>query len=187
MSSNNKSSKTFLKTKKVIFFDADGTLWYPIKTKHTVKPHWLYKDKSIKNYHKHLMLIPTVETTLEKLKRMGVITIILSTHPHEEKEAYRVLHGKVQHFKLKELFTEVHATRMYYESKGEFIVSILKRLHIPKSKAVMIGDNYVWDYKPIKAIGVDAILIESDYMKKDKRLKTIKKLSDLFNYIKIEV
>jgi FMN phosphatase YigB (HAD superfamily) len=48
----------------------------------------------------------------------------------------------------------------------------------------MIGDNYPWDYKPARDIGVDALLLESDYMKKDKRIKTIRKLSDIFDYIK---
>lgn len=58
-----------MKNKAIIFFDGDGTLWYPIKTKHTVKPHWLYSDKSIKNPHHYLMLIPTVESTLKKLRK----------------------------------------------------------------------------------------------------------------------
>jgi magnesium-dependent phosphatase-1 len=169
-----------MKNKAIIFFDGDGTLWYPIKTKHTVKPHWLYKDTSIKDCHPHLILIPTVENTLKKLKKMGIATVILSTHPHEKDEAYKIINKKVKYFNLAELFTEVHATREYYESKGEYITEILKRLNIPKTKALMIGDNYLWDYKPARKIGVDALLVESDYMKKDKRIKTIKKLSDLF-------
>ncbi|MFZ2303982.1 MAG: HAD-IIIC family phosphatase [Minisyncoccia bacterium] len=178
------TTKIVLKTKKIIFFDGDGTLWYPIKTKYTEKPHWLYKDKSIKNHHEHLMVIPTVESTLRKLKKVGVLTVVLSTHPHEIDEAYKIIDKKVKHFNLKELFTEVHATREYHESKGEYIVEILKKLNIPKTQALMIGDNYAWDYKPARDIGVDALLMQSDYMKKDKRLKTIKKLSDLFDYIK---
>lgn len=169
------------KEKKIIFFDADGTLWYPAKTKHTVLPHWIYLDKSIKDKHPHLMLIPTVENTLRKLKKLGIITVILSTHPHEKEEAYRLLNKKVKHFKIEELFTEVHATREYHKSKGEYIQEILTRLKIPKTKALMVGDNYKWDYKPARDIGVDALLVESDYMKKDKRLKTIKKLSDLLD------
>jgi FMN phosphatase YigB (HAD superfamily) len=43
----------------------------------------------------------------------------------------------------------------------------------------MVGDNYVYDYKPARDIGVEALLVESDYMKKDKKLKTVKRLSDL--------
>ncbi len=175
--------KDGLKNKKIIFFDGDGTLWYPHKTKYTEKPHWVYKDKSITNYREHLVIIPTVESTLKKLKKMGIITIVLSTHPHEIEEAYEIINDKVKHFNLNGLFTEVHATREYHESKGEYIVDILKRLSIPKSKALMVGDNYLWDYKPAKNVGVDAVLIKSDYMNKDNRLKTIKKLSDILDYV----
>ncbi len=172
-----------MKTKTIIFFDGDGTLWYPIKTKHTVKPHWIYNDKSIKDPHPHLMLIPTVESTLRKLKKMGILIVILSTHPHEKVEAYKLINKKVKYFNLEELFTEVHATREHHASKGEYITEILKRLNIPKTKALMIGDNYPWDYKPARSIGVDALLVESEYMKKDKRLKVLRKFSDLLNYL----
>lgn len=166
-----------------MFFDADGTLWYPKKTKHTVLPHWLYLDKSIKNHHPHLTLIPGVEKILTRLKKMGIITVILSTHPHEIDEAYKILNKKVRYFKLEDLFTEVHATREYYESKGEYIIEILKRLKIPKTKALMVGDNYKYDYKPARLVGIDALLVESDYMKKDKRLKVVKNIEDILKII----
>lgn len=169
--------------KKIIFFDADGTLWYPIKTKHTIKPHWLYKDKSIKDYHSHLMLIPGVLSTLKKLKKKGVITVILSTHPHEKEEAYKIISKKVEYFGLEDFFTEVHATREYYESKGEYITEILKKFKIPKTKALMVGDNYLWDYKPVKSVGIDALLVESKYMKNDKRIKKLKNFSDLVHFV----
>lgn len=169
-----------MKHKTIIFFDGDGTLWYPEKTKHTVKPHWIYKDATIKDCHQHLILISVVESTLKKLKKRGVITVILSTHPHEKDEAYKIINKKVRHFNLEELFTEIHATREYYDSKGEYITEILKRYNIPKTKALMIGDNYLWDYRPARKIGIDALLVESCYMKKDKRIKTIKKLPGLF-------
>ena len=37
--------------KKIIFFDGDGTLWYPKETKHKRNPVWIYKDKTIKYYN----------------------------------------------------------------------------------------------------------------------------------------
>ena len=172
-----------LKPKRIIFFDADGTLWYPIKTKHTVLPHWLYLDKTINDYHKHLTLLPTAETTLRKLKELGIKTIILSTHPHKKEEAYSILGKKVKHFKLEDFFTEVHATREYHKSKGEYIIKILKKLKIPKSRALMIGDNYLWDYKPARDVGVDALLMKTDYMKRDKRLKVIGKLEEIIKFL----
>lgn len=174
--------------KEIIFFDGDGTLWYPKKTKYREKPHWIYlSEESKDNYCEHLTLIPTVLTTLKKLKKLGVIVILLSTHPHPPKEADVVINHKVSHFKLTELFHEIHATREFHDSKGEFIVKILKKRGIPKNKAIMVGDTYRWDYKPAKDVGIDALLMESDYLKKDsqgKRVKnTIKKLNEVLEYI----
>ena len=174
--------------KKIIFFDGDGTLWYPKKTRYKEKPHWVYLlDESEDNHNKHLIMIPTVLNTLKKLKKAGVITILLSTHPHPPKEADNIINNKVAHFKLENLFDEIHATRLHHGSKGEFIVKILNKRAIPKNNALMVGDNCRWDYTPARKVGVDALLIESEYMKKDpqgkKIKKTIKKLSNVLNYI----
>ena len=174
--------------KEIIFFDGDGTLWYPKKTKYQEKPHWIYSlEGTLDDYCGHLIMIPTVLATLKKLKKMKVITVLLSTHPHPPKEADAIIQHKVSHFKLNQLFDEIHATKEFHSSKGEFIVKILKKRGISKNKALMIGDHYHWDYKPARDVGVDALLIESEYMKKDpqgKRVKkTIKKLSDIWNHI----
>ncbi|MEN7982167.1 MAG: HAD hydrolase-like protein [Nanoarchaeota archaeon] len=170
--------------KKIIFFDGDGTLWYPKKTKYTKHPVWLYRDKRFKNHTNHLIIIPSVLSTIRKLKKMGIITIILSTHPQPPKEADVIIQHKIKHFKLKNLFDEVYATKIRQESKGEFILKILKKRKIPKSKALMVGDSYKWDYQSAKKIGVDALLIESEYEPlKSKVKKTIKKLSNIFEHI----
>jgi FMN phosphatase YigB (HAD superfamily) len=51
----------------------------------------------------------------------------------------------------------------------------------------MIGDKYFWDYKSARDVGVDALLIESDYSKddiKDKKIKnTIKRLHEVLDFI----
>ncbi len=173
--------------KKIIFFDGDGTLWYPKTTKHREKPHWIYKAGTTEDHYAQLMLIPTVLQTLKKLKKLGVVTVLLSTHPHPPREADALIHHKVRHFKLSELFDEIHATREFHSSKGEFITKILKKRGIAKKDALMVGDNYHWDYKPARDVGVDALLIESEYMKKDHRGKrinnTIKKLNDILQHI----
>jgi len=174
--------------KKIIFFDGDGTLWYPKKTKYTKHPVWIYKDpKTLKEHTKHLMMIPSVLSTIKRLKNKGIITVILSTHPHPPEEADFIIKNKVKHFKLGNLFDEVHATRDYHESKGEFMLKILKKRKIPKSKALMVGDSYRWDYRSAKVKGIDALLIESEYMHEHPAVKRIKKtiikLSDIFEYI----
>ena len=171
--------------KKIIFFDGDGTLWYPKATKHREKPHWVYRTEGTADDHcQQLMLIPTVLPTLKKLRKFSIVTVLLSTHPHPPKEAEVLLHHKVQHFNLGEFFDEIHATREFHSSKGEFITRILKKRGIAKRDALMVGDNYHWDYRPARMVGIDALLIESDYMSYDplgKRVKkTIKRLSDIF-------
>lgn len=177
-----------MRNKKIIFFDGDGTLWYPKKTKYQEKPHWIYSlDGTLDDYCDHLIMIPTVLATLRKLKKQEIITVLLSTHPHPPDEADTIIQHKVLHFKLSQLFDEIHATREVHTSKGEFIVEILKKRGIPKNKALMIGDNYRWDYKSAKDVGVDALLIESDYMKNDRQRKrvkkTIKKMNEILNHI----
>jgi FMN phosphatase YigB (HAD superfamily) len=177
-----------MKNKKIIFFDGDGTLWYPKKTKRQEKPHWVYKlGGTLDEQCEHLMMIPTVLATLKKLKKLGIVTILLSTHPHPPKEADAIINHKTSHFDLHNLFDEIHATRENRGSKGEFILRILKERGIAKNKALMIGDSYHWDYKPAKNVGIDALLIESEYQKKDpqgKKVKnTIKKLSEVLMHI----
>lgn len=178
-----------MKNKKIIFFDGDGTIWYPKSTKRKKAPHWIYSDEKIGNkYLEHLILTPSALTTLERLKKLGIILVLLSTHPQPPKEADILLEGKVRHLKLEKIFDEFYSSRDYPEGKGELIVKILKKKHIPKSRALMIGDSYRFDYLSAKKVGVDALLIKSEYMKhppRGKKIeKTISELKDLFKIIK---
>ena len=168
--------------KKIIFFDGDGTLWYPKKTKYTKHPVWLYKDSRFKNHTNHLIMTPTSLSTIKKLRKMGIITIILSTHPHPPKEADAIIQHKVKHFKLKDFFDEVYATNADPKDKGKIILKILSKRKIPKSKALMVGDSYKWDYDSAKRVGVDALLINSEYESVEVK-RTIKKLNEIFEYI----
>ena len=70
--------------------------------------------------------------TAEKLKKMDIITVLLSTHPHPPEEADSIINHKVKHFKLNKFFNEIHATRKYHGSKGEFIAGILKATSLLK-------------------------------------------------------
>ena len=166
-----------VKNKEIIFFDGDGTIWYPKSTKREKAPHWIYSDKEIgNNYLEHLVLVPSILTTLKKLKKLGLFLILLSTHPHPPKEADILLKGKVKHFKLENIFDEFYTSRDYPEGKGELILKVLKKKHISKSKALMIGDSYRYDYLSAKRVGVDALLIESKYMKHPPRGRRIQKI-----------
>lgn len=155
-----------MKIKEIIFFDGDGTLWYPKQTKRKIAPHWVYSDPQIGDAYKdHLVLIPSVLATLKKLKKQGVMLIMISTHPHPRKEADVILDDKIRHFKLDTIFDEIYTARNYREGKGEVILSVLRKNGIPKSRALMVGDSYRFDYLSARRIGVDALLIKSEYMR----------------------
>ena len=51
----------------------------------------------------------------------------------------------------------------------------------------MMGDNYRWDYVPARDVGIDALLMDSDYLKRDRQgrrvRKTLKRLDDVLQYI----
>lgn len=177
-------------TKKIIFFDADGTLWYPHATKRTRGPVWLYLDEELKHsYLEHMSLTPQAVETLQALREHGIITVILSTHPHEPEEAARRLEEKVRYFTLEELFDEVYATPEYHEAKGEKIVEILERLNLSKTDALMVGDSYKWDYVSAQNVGVDAVLINSDYHQEKKHEEpadiVIDDLEELLNLLEL--
>lgn len=158
-----------MKIKSIIFFDGDGTLWYPKKTKHTVAPHWVYSDTAIgRRYLEHMTLTPSALAALKGLKKSGIKLIVLSTHPHSRKEADIILGNKIRHFKLTRIFDAIYSARNYQAGKGEKIIEILKKMNVPKSKALMVGDNYFWDYLSAKRVGVDALLIKSDYLRKPR-------------------
>ncbi len=174
--------------KKIIFFDGDGTLWYPRKTKYNEGPWWIYKLTGDHKAHtNHLMMIPGVLQVLKKLRKKGIVTIILSTHPHPPKTADEVINHKVKHFKLTNLFDEVYATREFHKSKGEFMLKILKERNISKKYALMIGDSYFWDYKSARDVGIDAFLINTDYNKQYPNVKRIKNkienMKEIFSHL----
>ncbi len=173
-----------MKSKKIIFFDGDGTIWYPKSTKRTKAPHWIYSDKKIgNNYLEHLILVPLALNTLKKLKKLGLVLILISTHPHPKKEADILLKEKVNHFKLESIFDEFYTSRDYHEGKGEIIQKLLKQKHIPKSKALMVGDSYGYDYLSARKVGVDALLIESEYVKHLPKGKVIKGIENIIEIL----
>lgn len=167
----------FKNKKKIIFFDGDGTIWYPRSSRRKKAPHWIYSDKNIgDNYLKHLILTPSALVSLKKLKKQGIILVLLSTYPHIPKEADILQKAKIKHFKLEEIFDDFYTSRDKQEGKGKAIVRILHKKHISKSQALMVGDSYRFDYLSAKKVGVDALLIKSDYMKHSPRGKKIQKI-----------
>src|SRR3989344_2912729 len=174
--------------KKIIFFDGDGTLWYPKKTKRNHPPHWIYLHPETKdNAEQHLAITPTTYHTLKHLKKRGITLICISTSPKNKKEANRLLKRKIRLFKLSTFIDEAHSTRTHKQAKPEIITKILKKKGIAKKDALMIGDTYAWDYKPVNDSKVDTLLIDSKYKKhpKNKEIsqRTIKNLRGLLKHL----
>lgn len=177
---------------KIVFFDGDGTLWYPKATQHTKKPHWIYSDLSkTHDYKHHLILTPNVKSTLYELRKRKILTVVVSTHPQKPKVADVILREKVTHFGLEDLFDEVHTARNVVTGKGDVIVKVLERLGIPKKSAIMIGDSYRWDYMAAKKVGVKGLIMDTRYLSEYAKTypgagrikRKIKTVGDVFSYI----
>ena len=172
-----------LKNKKIVFLDGDGTIWYPEKTKREIKPHWIYKDEKIgEDFLHHLVLIPSVTETLWKLKKAGMVLILVSTHPHSQDVADVLLKNKVVHFQLEELFDEIYTARDYPDGKGEIVDTVLKSRGIAPTQGILVGDSYKYDYLSAKKVGVEAILMNSDYL--DTEGTTVEKITDFNDLLK---
>lgn len=169
-----------IQNKKIIFFDGDGTIWYPKETKRSKSPYWIYGDTNSIKVNKasisHLILSNTALATIEKLKQKNVKLILLSTHPHPSKIARKVLNMKITHLGIPDIFDEIIPTDGRIEAKGEEMLKILKRYKIPKVHALMVGDSYRYDYLSAKKAGIDVVLLKSSYLKNPTRGPRIKKL-----------
>ena len=171
---------------KILFFDADGTLWYPKKTKRESNPKWIHRDTTIHDVRKHLMLAPDVFSTLSKLKKTNIKLVVLSVSPLPAKKAKERLVNNLNHFKILKFFDNVYATQVYVESKGEHILKILKRYHLKKSEALMIGDIYAWDFSSASKVGVKCFLFEHRYDPQPHQYNKVKtKLKDFKDILKI--
>ena len=161
--------------KKILFFDADGTLWYPKKTKRNKNPIWIHIElKKIEKIRRGLTLVPGVIKTLRKIKDNGIKMVVLSASPLPPKEAQKRLEGTLNKFGIREFFDEVHATKTYFESKGEYMLKIIKKYGIMKSQALMIGDIYLWDFSSAKKAGIKAVLFEHKYDPKPHHYNKVK-------------
>jgi len=153
--------------KKIIFFDGDGTLWYPKATKRTQKPHWIYHDPATKdNYLEHLELTPKTKEALEILKSKDLYLVVLSAHPQAEDVAAKEIRAKLEYFGLTDLFYAYRSSDgSDPNGKALIILEVLASLGLEKQDALMVGDSYSYDYLVAKSIEVDAFFIENSVSK----------------------
>ena len=181
--------------KTILFFDADGTLWYPKKTRYKEKPWWIYNHPKLKSSDplKHLTLMPHVKETLKKLDDMGLILVLISQLPYNKKVALQRLIRMTKHFDIYKFFDEIRPSyssikKGHPDPKNIAILDVLERRKISKRNALMIGDSYEYDYLAAKSCGIGCVLIYAfKHVKDDKKYKRvhnkIKKLNEVLKYI----
>jgi phosphoglycolate phosphatase-like HAD superfamily hydrolase len=171
--------------KKIIFFDGDGTLWYPKLTKRTKKPHWIYHDEKTKdNYLEHLELTPGTKKVLELLHQKGIYLVVISANPNANEIATREIKERIDHFGLSDLFYSYRASEGSDPlGKVAIILDVIKELNLTKKDALMVGDSYFYDYLAPKGAGIDAFFIENSVSKMPdtppSNIQIIKELDDL--------
>ena len=86
-----------------------------------------------------------------------------------------------------DIFDGFYATNGSPKAKGIKIVSLLKKYKLPKSRALMVGDSYHYDYLSAKSVGVEAVLLRSDYLKHPARgrrpKKIVNEIQDILKFI----
>ncbi|EQD64315.1 haloacid dehalogenase superfamily enzyme, subfamily IA [mine drainage metagenome] len=181
--------------KRIIFFDGDGTLWYPKRTKYNKPPWSVYVDSRTKrNPLKHQTLTPHTLETLKSLKRKGIKLAVISTQPGKyKKDRDAHLHMKLRHFGISRFFDYVEASKVVAnhtkpDAKSVQMLKVLRKAHLPKSSALMIGDLYESDYAQAKKIGIDAVLIDRfEIARSDHRYSRVRKrahdVSGVIKYI----
>ncbi len=175
--------------KKILFFDGDGTLWYPTSTKRTEKPHWIYHNPLTKDNHlEHLSLTPGTRKTLAVFKKKGIYLVVVSANPNPEEQAVKEIKERLDYFKISDLFYSCRASAGDDPNgKVAIILDIIKKLNLTKEDALMVGDSYFYDYLAPKEAGIDALFIENEVSRMPEEiptnLQTIKEVSDLLGIL----
>ena len=122
--------------KRIIFFDGDGTLWYPKATRRTTKPHWVYDDEATRdNYLEHLELTPGTREALVQLKEDGILLAVLSANPHEERIAINEIKDRLDYFGIGNLFYAVRASDgSDPKGKAAIMLEIIANLGLKKTR-----------------------------------------------------
>jgi phosphoglycolate phosphatase-like HAD superfamily hydrolase len=166
--------------KKVVFFDGDGTLWYPKSTLRTQKPHWVYNHPEIDDPRAELIVTPKTITTLKELGARGIRRVLLSSCPLPEEEAITNRIEIAQHVRVHGLLDDVRVAPDRQDGKAEQLQRLLTEFKISPQEALMVGDRCDWDYLAAVSIGVEAVLIATDYDKdRARELRITRTIPDI--------
>lgn len=110
-------------------------------------------------------------------------------YPHTRRIADIHMKNKLKHLKLDDLFDEISTARPYPWGKGKAMIGILRKKGIPKSKALLVGDSYLYDYQSAKTFEIDCLLLTTPYTRypvgTKKPLQTITHLQELLTKLKV--
>lgn len=147
---------------RVIFFDAEGTLWTP-RAGRTMKDFWdgpsLDKAKDV------FQVEPGVHDLLARLKQEGHRLVVLSRHREH------LLPGILKAFRLVTFFDDI----LINGDKGDRAAAWLHDRKIPREQALMVGDREDLDITPLKRAGIQALLVDRPYNKhvRAARIRTL--------------
>lgn len=137
-------------TVRVVFFDAEGTLWVP-RPGRTFADFWAEPTNA---RARHVFeLAPDCLETLDALRAANVRLVVVSKH----NEA--ILPGLLELFGLAGHFDDV----LINGDKGHRIRDWLRAHRMTAGSAVMVGDRMDLDILPARREGVRALLVDMEY------------------------
>lgn len=174
--------------KRIIFFDGDGTLWYPKSTLRTRPPQWIYQAGVFEDPVSELIATPGASEILQALGEMAIRRVLLSASPLPEQEAIADRIRVAQQVGIYHLLDEIQVTPGSREGKGAKIIGLLARDGLNKEDALMIGDTLDWDYQSAVDTGVDGLLLTTGYHQNGieslRGDRLIRQLDEVLDYIR---
>jgi len=156
---------------KHVFVDAEGTLYVPKNG----RSRWeFWTDPSPESAVEFFELDEGVYDALVKLRSKAETLCIVSMN----KEA--ILNALLEKFGIRHLFDEV----LLNGDKGHRVEQYLEDHGYPKDCAIMVGDMPGLDLYPLRAVGVEAILVDRSY-NRTARAERIKGISDLPTWLRM--
>jgi len=140
---------------KHVFLDAEGTLYVPKDG----RSRWeFWADPSPEAALDFFELDTGVLEALVKLRERVDSLCIVSMNREE------ILDALLDRFDIRDMFDAV----LLNGDKGKRIMEYLDAHGFDRSEAVMVGDMPVLDLYPVRAVGVEAILVDRRYNRKAK-------------------
>ena len=135
--------------KRVVFFDAEGTLYRPKKGKR-FEDFWEDGEHTLERAKEHFELNHCVVQTLKTLMKRDVLMAVVSKHKDH------LLPGLLEHFGIDGYFREI----MIGTDKGPMMLNFLRERDISKPDAMIVGDTYDLDIAPAEKEGIKGLHLD---------------------------